>query len=155
MKTTGTMKGGSLISGYEAMCECDSVPSTQTWAEQPPVANYLLKCVQGMGKLGFLPYTISLQNEPQHSENSYPTMQLSVSQEAAVGVALRRLLDNNGFPGVKIVGYDHNWNNAATYPVQLMQQAGQAFTGAAFHCYEGSVSQQLDVSYGIQRYQFV
>ena len=74
-------------------------------------------------------------------------MLLSVSQEAIVGVALRRLLDNNGFSCVKIVGYDHNWNNAATYPVELMQQAGQVFTGVAFHCYEGSASQQLDVSY--------
>ena len=119
---------------------------TQHWAEQPSDANYLLKCVQGMNRMRLLPYTISLQNEPQHSQNSYPTMLLSVSQGAAVGVALRRLLDNNGFSSVKIVGYDHNWNNAATYPVQLMQQAGQAFTGAAFHCYEGSVSQQLDVS---------
>jgi O-glycosyl hydrolase len=73
-------------------------------------------------------------------------MLLSASQEAAVGVALRSLLNNNGFSGVKIVGYDHNWNNAAIYPVQLMQQAGSAFTGAAFHCYEGAVSQQLDVS---------
>ena len=99
-----------------------------------------------MTGLGFLPYTISLQNEPQHSDSSYPTMLLSVSQEAIVGVALRRLLDNNGFSCVKIVGYDHNWNNAATYPVQLMQQAEKAFTGVAFHCYEGSVSQQLDVS---------
>jgi len=58
-------------------------------------------------------------------------MLLPVSQEAAVGVALRSLLDNNGFSDVKIIGYDHNWNNAATYPMQLMHQAGRAFTGAA------------------------
>jgi O-glycosyl hydrolase len=108
-----------------------------------------------MNGLGFLPYTISLQNEPQHSDNSYPTMLLSASQEASIGVALRRLLDNNGFYGVKIIGYDHNWNNAAVYPVQLMQQAGTVFTGAAFHCYEGVVSQQLDVSYETQGNQFV
>ena len=108
-----------------------------------------------MAGLGFLPYTISPQNEPQHSGDSYPTMLLSVSQEAAVGVALRKLLDDNGFPCVKIIGYDHNWNNAATYPVELMQQAGYVFTGAAFHCYEGVVSQQLDVSYEAQGNQFV
>jgi O-glycosyl hydrolase len=95
---------------------------------------------------GFLPYAIKLQNEPQNSQSSYPTMLLPVSQEAAVGVALRTLLDSNGFSSVKIIGFDHNWNNAATYPVQLMQQAEWAFTGAAFHCYEGSVGQQLDVS---------
>jgi O-glycosyl hydrolase len=99
-----------------------------------------------MNRKGFLLYAIKLQNEPQNSQASYPTMLLPVSQAAAVGVALRALLDSNGFSGVKIIGYDHNWNNAATYPVQLMQQAGGAFTGVAFHCYEGTVSQQLDVS---------
>ena len=114
--------------------------------ERPSVANYLLRCIQGMNGMGFVPYAISLQNEPQNSRNDYPTMLLPVSQEAAVGVALRRLLNNNSLSNVKIIGYDHNWNNAATYPVQLMQQAGSAFTGAAFHCYEGSVSQQIDVS---------
>jgi O-glycosyl hydrolase len=55
-------------------------------------------------------------------------------------------MNNNGFSGVKIIGYEHNYNNAATYPVQLMQQAGDAFSGASFHCYAGTLSQAASFS---------
>ena len=79
------------------------------------------------------------------------------AQEAQVGNALRALMNNNGFGGVKLVGelvgrkdgpsaqrftgYEHNWVDAAAYPVQLMQANGSAFAGVAFHCYEGSYQQ--------------
>ncbi len=32
-------------------------------------------------------------------------------------------------------GYEHNWDTAGGYPVQLMETAGDAFDGVAFHCY--------------------
>ena len=32
-------------------------------------------------------------------------------------------------------GYEHNWDTAAGYPVQLMETAGDSFDGVAFHCY--------------------
>jgi O-glycosyl hydrolase len=83
-------------------------------------AQYLFKAVQGMNSKGLRPYTVSCQNEPQNSDDSYPTMLLSVAQEAAIGRSLRSLLDSNGFSDVKIIGYDHNWDNAGTYPVQLV-----------------------------------
>lgn len=35
-------------------------------------------------------------------------------------------------------GYDHNWNDAGGYPIQLMQNAGDAFQGVTFHCYSAS-----------------
>jgi O-glycosyl hydrolase len=73
-----------------------------------------------MNSKGLRPYTVSCQNEPQNSDDSYPTMLLSVAQEAAIGRSLRSLLDSNGFSDVKIIGYDHNWDNAGTYPVQLV-----------------------------------
>ena len=43
---------------------------------------------------------------------------------------------------VKIIGYDHNWNDAGGYPIQIMQDAPNAYAGVAFHCYSGTVSQQ-------------
>lgn len=73
-----------------------------------------------MNNKGLRPYSISCQNEPQNSDNSYPTMLLPASQEALVGKALRSLLDSNGFSDVKLIGYDHNWDNAGTYPIQLV-----------------------------------
>jgi hypothetical protein len=45
---------------------------------------------------------------------------MPVSTEAQIGLALRTLLNNNGFSGVKIIGYEHNWVDAANYPVQLV-----------------------------------
>jgi len=51
-------------------------------------------------------------------------------------------MDNNGFSGVKIIGYEHNWNDAGGYPEQLMSSAGSDFSGVSFHCYVGSVSDQ-------------
>lgn len=33
------------------------------------------------------------------------------------------------------IGYDHNWSSAASYPVQLIQDAASAFDGVSFHCY--------------------
>lgn len=29
-------------------------------------------------------------------------------------------MNSNGFSGTKIVGYEHNWDDAAGYPVQVV-----------------------------------
>lgn len=47
-------------------------------------------------------------------------MTLAVAAEAQIGTALRTLLNNNGFSAVRIIGYEHNWVDAAAYPVQLV-----------------------------------
>ncbi|TFK47118.1 glycoside hydrolase family 30 protein [Heliocybe sulcata] len=125
MKGSGTMNGGSLNTGY-----IDNY------------ANYLLKCLQGFQSKGINVYGISIQNEPENSDSTYPSCNMPVSTEAAIGTALRTLMNNNGFSGVEIIGYEHNWDDATGYPTQLMQQASGAFTGVSFHCYGGSVSQQ-------------
>lgn len=85
-------------------------------------AQYLFKSVQDISNKGLLPYAISVQNEPQFSESTYPTMLLPVDQAALVGKKLRSLLDSNNLGMVKTIGYDHNWDNAATYPVELVRQ---------------------------------
>lgn len=125
MKSGGTMHGGSLNTKYINT-----------------MANYLLKSVQAFSGEGIPTYAISIQNEPENSDSTYPTCDMPVATEAQIGLALRTLLNNHGFSGVKIIGYDHNWVDAANYPVQLMQQAGSAFDGVSFHCYQGSVSDQ-------------
>ncbi|KAI9463484.1 glycoside hydrolase family 30 protein [Boletus coccyginus] len=122
---SGTMNGGSLNTAYVSI-----------------MANYLLKSVQGFSSKGIPVYAISIQNEPEYSNPTYPSCSMPVSVEAQIGIALRSLMDSNCFSSTKIVGYDHNWNDAANYPVQLMQQAGNAFDGVSFHCYAGTVSEQ-------------
>lgn len=85
---------------------------------------------------------------------------MPVSVEGQIGITLRNLMDSYGFSSTKIIGYEHNWSDAANYPVQLvrdeidawletvadpalqMQQAGSAFDGVSFHCYEGNVTEQ-------------
>jgi len=125
MKDSNSMNGGSLNDQYtDAM------------------ASYLLKSLQGFKNAGLPVYAMSIQNEPMNSDGTYPTCNMPVETEAAIGKSLRSLMDSNGFNDTKLIGFEHNWSNAGDYPVQLMQQAGDAFDGVSFHCYEGDVSNQ-------------
>ncbi|KAF8736272.1 hypothetical protein AX14_000583 [Amanita brunnescens Koide BX004] len=125
MKNTGTMNGGNLLSQYYGV-----------------YPTYLLKAVQGFQSKGIPIYAISIQNEPQNSNPTYPSCKVTSQVEAQLGKTLRSLLDNNGLRNVKIVAYEHNWNNAGSYPVEALKLAPDAFSGAAFHCYSGTVSDQ-------------
>lgn len=60
------------------------------------------------------------QNEPENSNPTYPTCSMPVAVEAQIGTALRTLMNNNGFSSTKLIGYEHNWDDAAGYPVQLV-----------------------------------
>ncbi|EIW76828.1 glycoside hydrolase family 30 protein [Coniophora puteana RWD-64-598 SS2] len=106
------------------------------------LANYLLKSLQGFKTKGIPIFAISIQNEPQYTNPTIPTTNVTAPAEAAIGKLLRPLMNSNGFADTKLIGYDHNWDNAATYPVQLMQQAGSSFDGVSFHCYKGWVEEQ-------------
>ncbi|KAJ7871665.1 glucan endo-1,6-beta-glucosidase [Mycena olivaceomarginata] len=125
MKTTGTMNGGTIQSGFVS-----AYPT------------YLLKAVQGFQNMGIKIYAVSVQNEPENSNPTYPTCTMTPAVEGQIGAALRTLLNNNGLSGVKLVGYEHNWNDAGAYPVTLMQDDGGSYDGVAFHCYAGDVSNQ-------------
>ncbi|KAF7331172.1 Glucan endo-1,6-beta-glucosidase [Mycena sanguinolenta] len=125
MKSSGTMDGGSLDSQYVSI-----------------YANYLLKCLQGFKSEGITSlYAISIQNEPENSDSTYPSTSMPVSVHAQIGIALRTLMDDNGFSTVKLIGYEHNWDDT-TYPIDLMEAAPDAFDGVAFHCYAGDVTAQ-------------
>ncbi|GLB39557.1 putative glycosyl hydrolase 30 family protein [Lyophyllum shimeji] len=125
MKDSGTMSGGAFESQYVGN-----------------YATYLLKAVQGFQDKGLPVYAIGIQNEPQNSNPTYPSCTMTQDVEAQIASDLRSLLNDNGLSDVKIIGYEHNWDNAGSYAVQLMQDAPDAFAGAAFHCYAGRVSDQ-------------
>ncbi|KAI0270572.1 glycoside hydrolase [Gloeopeniophorella convolvens] len=125
VKSSGTMNGGSM----------NTALATQ-------YATYLLKAIQGFQNQGIKIYALSIQNEPENSNDSYPTCDMPVNIMAQIGTALRSLMNSNGLSGVRILGFDHNWDDAGGYPIQLMQQAEDAFAGVQFHCYSGSVSDQ-------------
>lgn len=125
MKDSGTMNGGSLKSEF-----VNAYPT------------YLLKAVQGFQSKGIDVYAISIQNEPENNDGTYPTCTMTPDVMGQIGTSLRTLLNNNGLSSVKVIGYEHNWVDAGAYPVTLMQDAGNAFDGVAFHCYQGDVSNQ-------------
>ncbi|TBU31803.1 glycoside hydrolase [Dichomitus squalens] len=125
MKDSGSMNGGSFLDTYSST-----------------YANYLLKALQGFQSKGITAYAMGIQNEPENNNPTYPTCLLSAAQEAAIGKTLRSLMDSNGFSSTKIIGYEHNWIDAGSYPVTLLQDAPNAFAGVAFHCYDGNVSNQ-------------
>jgi hypothetical protein len=68
------------------------------------VANYLLKALQGFKNKGITAYAISIQNEPENSNPTYPTCTIPAAQEARIGGTLRTLMNNNGFSSTKIIG---------------------------------------------------
>jgi len=99
---------------------------------------YLLKAVQGFKAKGLPIDAVSVQNEPENSNPTYPSCYMAADQYATIGQSLRTLLNNNDLSDVKVIGYEHNWNDAATYPVPMVGAAPNAFAGVAFHCYAGT-----------------
>ncbi|KZO96858.1 glycoside hydrolase family 30 protein [Calocera viscosa TUFC12733] len=126
MKDSGTMLGGTFQS---------------TWAST--LANYLLKSVQGFQSMGFTVSHLAIQNEPENSNPTYPTCIVNADDGANVAAQLRQLLNSNGFGNLKIMALEHNWDLADSYPIQELNDQYNAFAGASFHCYSGTVDQQM------------
>jgi hypothetical protein len=80
----------------------------------------------------------AVQNEPENSNPTYPTCLMSPEDTGEIGLELRSLMDVTGFentkvschktklhhqplnPPTQIIGFEHNWGDAAAYPVQLV-----------------------------------
>ncbi|KAG9019906.1 hypothetical protein FRB90_000037 [Tulasnella sp. 427] len=124
MKDSGTMKGGSLPTWYYTS-----------------YSQYLWKAVQAFKDKGYNVYALSLQNEPLNSDGTYPSAYIPSAVVASIGKDLRTILNNNGLSSVKLIGYEHNWDNVS-YPIDVMSKAGSSFVGASFHCYAGGVGAQ-------------
>jgi 4-alpha-glucanotransferase len=62
-----------------------------------------------------------VQNEPENSNPTYPTCLMSVDDMGQIGTKLRTLLNVAGLGATKIIGFEHNWVNASSYPVQLVR----------------------------------
>ncbi|KAJ4471487.1 glycoside hydrolase family 30 protein [Lentinula aciculospora] len=124
MKDSNTMNGGSLKSGMES-----SYPT------------YLLKAVQGFKAKNLPVVAVSIQNEPQNSDTTYPSCKIDDSTQATIAKSLRSLLSSNDLSDIKIIGYEHNWDGTSSYTIPMVNDAPKAFEGAAFHCYGGEVSE--------------
>lgn len=85
------------------------------------LSRFVFHSIQSPHCVGCLTDIRLRQNEPENSNDSYPTCLTSASQEAQIGTALRSLLNNSGFSSVKIIAYDHNWDDAGGYPIQVVR----------------------------------
>ena len=130
MKTSGTMNGGNINT-----------------ADFPALAQYFVKFVQGYQQQNIPIYAVAPQNEPLNSNSSYPTAYLAAADEATfIGAHLGPALNAAGLSSVKILAYDHNWDNPS-YPEAVLGDASASayVAGSAFHCYAGNVSGQSTV----------
>ena len=130
MKTSGTMNGGNMNTTYF-----------------PSLAQYFVKFVQGYQQQSVPIYAVLPQNEPLNPNSGYPTEYLAATDEATfIGANLGPALSAAGLSSVKILGYDHNWDQPA-YPETLLADSAAAnfLAGSAFHCYAGDVGAQSAV----------
>jgi glucosylceramidase len=129
MKSSGTMNGGELETQY-----------------LPQLAQYFLRFLQAYQQDGIDIYAVSMQNEPLNSTTAYPSASVPVDVEAGfIANDLGPVLSGAGFGTVKILGYDHNWDNTSYAESLLASAAAPYLAGTAFHCYAGDVGAQSTV----------
>jgi glucosylceramidase len=130
MKTTGTMNGGGM-----------------KVADFPALAQYFVKFAQQYQQRGLPIYAFAVQNEPLHASAGYPTESLAAADEASfIGNHLGPALHAAGLSNIKILGYDHNWDNPSYPETILADSAANPYSaGSAFHCYAGDVRGQSAV----------
>lgn len=126
MKTSNKLNGGALRGIY-----------------QTTYADYFVKFIEGYKNEGLNIYAISVQNEPLHETSDYPSMSMSLADQINFISVLGPKFEENMI-NTKIIGYDHNWDNGF-YPQTLIDSAKIKgyIDGVAFHCYNGSVDNQL------------
>jgi glucosylceramidase len=139
MKTTGTTTAGTTTAG--TMNGGNMNPSYF-----PSLAQYFVDFVQAYQQQGIPIYALSVQNEPLYSTAGYASESLSATDEAAfIANNLGPALNTAGLGNVKILAYEHNWDNTA-YPESVLgSSATQYLAGSAFHCYAGDPSAQSTV----------
>ncbi|PJN51282.1 hypothetical protein PAEVO_43730 [Paenibacillus sp. GM2FR] len=127
MKTSGSMIGGELKPEYYSV-----------------YANYFVRYIQGHEAHGLHIYAITPQNEALYSPGHYPGMiMLPEAQSDFIKNHLKPQFVKNGID-TKILCYDHNWDKP-DYPLTVLEQAGDAVDGVAWHWYGGKPSAQSEV----------
>ena len=129
MKVSGTMNGGNMNAAYF-----------------PSLSQYFVLYLQAYQQAGVPVYAISVQNEPLNSTSSYPSEYLAASDESDfIANYLGPALNNAGLGAVKILAYEHNWDNT-DYPESVLASSASPYVaGSSFHCYNGDVSAQSAV----------
>jgi len=103
-------------------------------------ANYFVKYIQAYEKAGIPIDAITVQNEPEFTSPSYPSMSMGAPEQATfirehLGPAFAR----NGI-AAKIIAFDHNWDLGEAYADTVLGDEGASayIDGTAYHCYGGA-----------------
>lgn len=128
MKTTGSMKGGQLLEEFYAS-----------------YALYFVKYVQAYQEKGIEIFAVTPQNEALYEPFHYPSMLMKAPEQVVfVRDYLKPAFEKAGL-STKIFGYDHNWDRI-DYPLELLDNAYDAFDGIAWHWYGGRPISQTRVA---------
>ncbi|HYC04064.1 MAG TPA: glycoside hydrolase family 30 beta sandwich domain-containing protein [Azospirillaceae bacterium] len=121
MKSGGSLNGGRLLPEHYGT-----------------YADYLVRYVQAMAAEGVAVSALTVQNEPRHETNSYPSMAMDAPEQA-------RFLAQHLGPALAAAGlrtrvlvWDHNWDGVDFPMTVLADPAARPFVaGVAFHDYAG------------------
>jgi glucosylceramidase len=122
MKTNNNSMGGSLLPEYYQV-----------------YANYLVKYIKEMKKLGIVIDAMTIQNEPLHPGNNPSLLMLPNEQANFIKNNLGPTFLKNGIK-TKIIIYDHNADRT-DYSISILNNpaARKFIDGSAFHLYGGNV----------------
>lgn len=97
-------------------------------------ANYFVKYLSEYDDLGSPVSAITVQNEPKYGPY-YPGMLMDSTEAISFVSILSEALDDAGLGSVKILCYDHNYDDIE-YPGEMLSSyAEHAISGTAFHYY--------------------
>lgn len=129
MKTPQTLYGGSL-----------------QYAHYAAYADYLIRFIQAYQSEGIPIHALTVQNEPRHTDNRYPTMRMAYPEQARfIRDYLGPALEQAGLH-TKILIWDHNWDGT-DYALGVLDdaEAKRYVDGVAWHCYAGTPDAQTVV----------
>ncbi|MDT0122977.1 glycoside hydrolase family 30 beta sandwich domain-containing protein [Paenibacillus sp. RRE4] len=107
-------------------------------------AAYFVKYIQSYAAHGLPIYAITPQNEALYEPGHYPGMLMPAEAQTDFIVHhLKPAFVRNNLD-TKILCYDHNWDRP-DYPLTVLEQAGEAVDGVAWHWYGGDASAQSKV----------
>ncbi|WP_162028205.1 MULTISPECIES: glycoside hydrolase family 30 beta sandwich domain-containing protein [unclassified Lentimonas] len=124
MKSNGSMRHGSLKPEFV-----------------DDYAQYFVNFVKAYEAQGLPIWAITVQNEPQHGNNQYPTMKMTPAEHIALTKAIGAAFAANNI-STKIIVFDHNYNIGEDYvnEVYADQEAYDYAAGSAWHQYGGDAS---------------
>ena len=129
--TPWTAPGWMKYGGSTLPSSCGTQANEFNTAFVSQYAQYFTNYVNAYASLGLTPWMVSMQNEPENCQTTMPTTIFSSNDEVAFAAAIKGKLPD----GVKVMGWDHNWNDE-NYVSTLV--SNNSVDAIGYHCYDGT-----------------